>query len=190
MIIPRWRVVVRRSRWRGGFVLSIRVLMARSGTFGNIPAQLCHRAPPRMALRWHIRAHFCRRRWHIRARARVEETARDRKERQERQGKLIQSFLCVLCVLCVFRVLRVLGGSLSIGAKMALSISSGALRLCDDKRAARHGECCNSCGKTRKILCKIRILRGRRAALLGWVGTNLAGCPPRRGAGKVEVACL
>jgi hypothetical protein len=60
---------------------------------------------------------------------------KERKEQKDRKGREREVLLlCVLCVLCDLCALCV---AFSIGAEVALSISSGALRFCDDKCAAR-----------------------------------------------------
>jgi hypothetical protein len=54
----------------------------------------------------------------------------------------------------------------SVGAKIALSISSGALRLCADQCAARTGESSMGAQERGKTIWKMRILSRQRAALL------------------------
>jgi hypothetical protein len=53
-----------------------------------------------------------------------------------------------------------------IGAEVALSISSGALRFCRDERAARATASRKTPEKTHKKICDRRIFASARAALL------------------------
>ena len=86
-----------------------------------------------------------------------------------------------------FAILGFLASHFFAGAEVALSTYCGALRVCDDKCAARASGLADFRGKSLKKFWKMRISSRRRAALLfhGRVGKN-AGCPLRRGFGNVR----
>ena len=83
--------------------------------------------------------------------------------RNERKGRNERVFFALFAIFVNFVIFA---SHFPLGAEVAPSISSGALRFCDDECAARRDGFAFCLGKQRKFVFKLRILWPRGAALL------------------------